>query len=936
MAVAFRDRAGLADRHREREVLDALLAAVRAGQSRSLVIRGEGGVGKTALLDYVARQASGCQVLRAAGVESEMELPFAGLHQLCAPALDRLDRLPGPQRDALAVAFGIVAGDPPNRFLVGLAVLSLLSEVARARPWVCLIDDTQWLDQVSAQTLAFVARRLLAESVGLVFAVREPSEGPDLGGLPDLRLDGLDRANARLLLDSSIKGPLDERLRDRIVEETRGNPLALLELPHGLTPAELAGGFGLPYAGPLVGRIEESFLRRLGQLPPESQLLMLLAAAEPVGDIALIWRAARQLGLGPDAIAPAEATGLVGLNGALRFRHPLVRSAAYRMADAEARRAAHRALADATDPMVDPDRRAWHLAHASLGFDEEVARELVRSADRAQGRGGISAAAAFLARATHLTPDPADRGERALAAAQAKFEAAATDAVEELLGVAEAGPLDGLQQARVARLRAQIVFARRRGNDAAPLLLDAARRLDALDAGLARETYMDAFAAAMYAGRLSGEVGAREVAEAARAAPRGQQPPQPIELLVDGMAARYVDGDVAAVPILARALRALISEDGRQHDDLRWLWLTNPVAFEVWDDEAWDRLTARAVTVARGSGALAALRVALAYRAGVIVHMGDFAAGSALLEESDAISAAAGLEPVGKYVWQVLAAWGGDEGRTLQLVETDVKDAMLKGEGRLICMAGFVTALLYNGLGRYDAALAGARRACEHDDLGLFGWALAELVEAGVRSGDRKAAIEALSRLEQQTMAAGTDWGLGILARSRALLSDGRDAEGSYVEAIERLGRSRVTIHLARANLVYGEWLRRENRRQEARDHLRIAHERLHGMGAEAFAERARRELLATGETVRKRSAGTLDALTPQEHQVARLAADGHTNSEIGSQLFISPRTAEYHLHKVYTKLGVTSRRSLRAALADAPLTAGAASTAAADGPRRP
>lgn len=925
MTAAFTDRPALADRHRERKLLDSVLTAVRAGESRALVMRGEAGVGKTALLDYLADRASHCQILRVAGVQSEMELPFAGLHQLCAPALDRLDRLPAPQRDALAVAFGIVGGEPPDRFLVGLAVLSLLSEVARARPWLCLIDDAQWLDQVSAQTLAFVARRLLAESVALVFAVREPSDGPDLGGLPDLRLGGLDRADARLLLDSTITGPLDERIRDRIVEETRGNPLALLELPHGLTPAELAGGFGLPYAGPLVGRIEESFIRRLGQLPPDSQRLLLLAAAEPVGDGALIWRAADELGLGPDAIAPAEAAGLVGVNGALRFRHPLVRSAAYRIADPDARRAAHRALAEATDPTADPDRRAWHLAHASVGFDEEVARELVRSADRAQRRGGIAAAAAFLARATHLTPDPSRRGERAIAAAEAKFAAAATDAVEELLAVAEASPLDGLQRARVARLRAQVVFARRRGSDAAPLLLDAARRLEALDVRLARETYMDAFAAAMYAGRLGRDVGAREVAEAARAAPIGPEPPQAIDLLVDGMATRAIEGDVAAAPILARALRTLLDEDGRNDDDLRWLWLTNPVAFEVWDDEAWDRLTARAVTVARGSGALAALRVALAYRAGVIVHTGEFAAGEALLEESDAISAAAGLEPVGTYVREVLGAWRGDEATTLRLTGSDVQDATTTGEGRLICMAGFVEALLYNGLGRYESALAGARRACEHDDLGLFGWALAELVEAGARSGDREAAVEALARLERPALAAGTDWALGILARSRALLAEDGSAEAAYVEAIERLGRSRLTTHLARADLVYGEWLRREGRRQEARERLRSAWERFHGMGAAGFAERARRELLATGETVRKRSVDTRDSLTPQEFQVARLAADGHTNSEIGSQLFISPRTAEYHLHKVYAKLGVSSRRSLRAALADAPVTTGAA-----------
>ena len=925
MAQTFTDRVGLMDRDREREVLVSLLEAVEGGQSRTLVVRGEPGVGKTALLDYLARQGARCQTSRVAGVQAEMELPFAGLHQLCAPALDHLDRLPGPQRDALATAFGMSSGDPPNRFIVGLAVLSLLSDVARNRPWICLIDDAQWLDRVSVQTLGFVARRLLAESVALVFAIREPSEELDLDGLPELRLRGLSSDDARALLDSAIPGRLDPRVRDRIVTETHGNPLALLELPNGLTADELAGGFGLPYAGPLVGRIEESFVRRLKLLPPRSQRLLFLAAAEPVGDVALIWRAATRLDLGPEAIAPAEAAGLVEVGPAVRFRHPLVRSAAYRTAGPEDRRATHRALADATDPEIDPDRRAWHLAQATVGADEAVARELEQSADRAHRRGGVAAAAAFLARATVLTPDPAQRGRRALAAAKAKFEAAATDSADELLAIAEGSPLDGLQKGQLARLRAEIVFARRRGRDAVPLLLDAAHRLEGLDVGLARETYMDAFAAAMYAGRLSHAVGAREVAKAARSAPPGSQPPEPIDLLVAGMATYYIDGSVPAVPMLARALRAIIDGDGRTSEDLRWLWLTNPLAFEVWDDEVWDQLTARAVKVARNSGALAALRVALAYRAGVVVFEGDFATGSVLLDESDAISGSAGLAPVGKYARQVLAAWRGDAALLENLIETDVKEATANGEGRLIGMVGFTTALLYNGLGRYDAALAGARRACEHEDLGLICLTLPELVEASARSGAHEPAIEALGRLEDRTRAAGTDWALGILARSRALLSDGHSADRLYREAIERLGRSRVTVQLARAHLLYGEWLRRQNRRLEARDQLRIAFESFRGMGAAAFAGRAQRELLATGETVRKRSVDTRDALTTQEHQVARLAAEGHTNSEIGSQLFISARTAEYHLHKVYSKLGITSRRSLRRALESAPVMAGTA-----------
>jgi DNA-binding CsgD family transcriptional regulator/tetratricopeptide (TPR) repeat protein len=429
---------------------------------------------------------------------------------------------------------------------------------------------------------------------------------------------------------------------------------------------------------------------------------------------------------------------------------------------------------------------------------------------------------------------------------------------------------------------------------------------------LARETYLEAFAAAIYAGRLSLPATAQQISEAARAAPPGPGLPRPIDLLVDGLAARFIDGCDAGVPLLGRALRAIVSEPGRNETDLRWLWLTSPIAFEAWDDEAWDRLTARAVKVARDSGALAVLRVALAYRAGVHIHAGDFAAGATLLEEADAISVATGLTPVGKYAWQVLAAWRGDEARVLKLIETDLADATARGEGRVIAVIGFATAMLYNGLGRYPEALSGARQACEHEDLGLFGWSLAELVEAGARCGAHEVALDALRRLEAPTLAAGTDWGLGMLARSRALVSDGDSADALYREAIERLQRSRVVVHLARAHLVYGEWLRRENRRVDARAQLRIAWEKLSGMGAAAFAERARRELLATGETVRKRAAGAHEVLTAQETQIARLAVGGRTNSEIGSQLFISSRTVEYHLHKVFTKLGVGSRRELR------------------------
>jgi DNA-binding CsgD family transcriptional regulator len=919
----------LRGRHSECASLDRLLEDVRGGQSRVLVLRGDAGVGKTALLDYLAVSASGCRIARAAGVESEMELAFAGLHLLCAPMLPHLAQLPGPQRDALGTAFGLTAAAAADRFLVGLAVLSLLSRIAEERPLVCLVDDAQWLDRASAQVLAFVARRLLAEPMALVFAVRAPGEEVELGNLPVMVIGGLNAGDARALLESVVPGRLDERVRDRIVAETRGNPLALLELPLGLTAGELAGGFGLPGARPLASVIEQSFLRRVQSLPLETQRFLLAAAAEPVGDVPLLWRAAERLGIRDGAAAPAEAAGLIELGVRVRFRHPLVRSATYRAATSSQRQEIHRALAQVTDPQTDPDRRAWHRAQAAVGPDETVAGELERSADRAEGRGGIAAAAAFLERASELTPDPARRTARALAAAEAKFEAGAPDAAYELLAAAAIGPLDELQRARMARLRAQIVFARSRGTDAPPLLLDAAKRLEALDVGLARETYLEALGATIFVGRLGAQGGVR-AAEAARAAPPGPEPPRATDLLLDGVATRFADGYRAGVEPLRRALLSFREQAGDSTDGImRWLWTACPVAPEpmapdLWDDEAWHELATLAVRLAREAGALATLPIALSYRAAVHVHAGEFDAASALIQEADAITEATGNAPL-RYTSLALAAWRGQEGPALRLIEASVKEATVRGEGRAIGLAGYATAVVYNGLGRYEAALAAARQACDHDDLGFYGWSLVELVEAGVRSGAHDVAARALRQLEERTRAAGTDWALGTLARSSALLKDGQAADALYREALERLERCRIVVHLARAHLVYGEWLRRENRRMDAREHLRTAYEMLSRIGAEAFAERARGELLATGETVRKRTVEIPDVLTAQEALVARLAAQGRTNPEIGIQLFISPRTAEYHLRKVFTKLGISSRRSLRDALRDSPQPASSA-----------
>ena len=902
----------LRGRTNECGTLDRLLKNVRAGQSEVLVVRGEAGVGKSALLEYVVQSASGCRVAQAAGIEYEMELAYAGLHQLCAPMLDLRERLPVPQRDALETAFGLSAKPPPDRFVVGLAVLGLLSEVAEEQPLVCVVDDAQWLDHASALTIAFVARRLLAESVGLVFAVRQPSELRQLDGLPELLLGGLRESDARALLDSVWPGRLDEQVRDRVIAESRGNPLALLELPRGLAPADLAGGFELPDVTPLANHIEHSFLRQFESLPEETRRLLLTAAAEPVGDVVLLWRAATRLGLGAAAGVPAQTAGLIDLGARVRFRHPLVRSTVYQAAPVLDRQEVHRALAEATDAEADPDRRAWHRARAASGLDEAVADELDRSAGRARARGGIAAAAAFLERAAELTPDPARRGERVLAAAQAKLESGAPEAAQELLAAAKRFPLEELQHAQLARLHAEIVFALRRGNDAPPLLLDAARRLEPVDSGLARETYLEALGAAIFAGRLNDRVGPREAAAAARGARLGRHPPGPTDLLLDGLATRFTEGYVAAVSPLWRALDAFEQEaSGDEDDTRRWFWLPWLIAGDLWDDETWHELATRAVRLCRESGALNALPLALAYRATVHLHAGEFAAASALTQEADAITLATGNAPV-KYAELLLAAWRGmDESEVQGYFNWGLESVTARGEGRGIGGWNYVTALLYNGLGRYDAALERAQRACEYEDLGIFGFALVELVEAGARSGAHDEAGAALQQLEERTSASGTHWALGVQAWSRALLSDGQAAEPLYREAIERLERTRIAVHLARAHLVYGEWLRRENRRTDARQHLRSAHEMFNRFGAETFAERARRELVATGESARRRTAETRDTLTPQEAQIALLAREGLSNPEIGAQLFISPRTVQYHLRKVFQKLGISSRNQL-------------------------
>ncbi|MFC6158209.1 helix-turn-helix transcriptional regulator [Kribbella jiaozuonensis] len=890
----------LTGRDAERDALDQLVAAVCSGESRALVLSGEAGVGKTALMDHLAAQAHRGQVVRVSGVQSEMELAFAALHQVCAPALGLLDRVPAPQAEALRTVFGISAGPPPDMFLIGLGVLSLLAEAAVDQPLLCLVDDQQWLDRCSAQILSFVARRLGAESLGLVFATREV--GPILQGLPEYQIGGLRDADARSLLDAVLTVPIDAQVRNQLVAEAHGNPLALLELPRGLTPAQLAGGFGLPGAS----GIEESFVQRVTAMPAETRRLLLLAAAEPSGDDALVRRAAVRLGIDPQAAAPATDAGLAEFANRIRFRHPLVRSAAYCSASAAEQREVHQALAAETDAEADPDRRAWHRAQGAAGPDEEIAEELERSAGRAQARSGFAATAAFLQRSAALTIDPVKRAGRALAAAQAELQTGAFDSAAELLAMAEGEQLSELQRARADLVHAQLAFLTNRGNDAPQLMLKAARRLEKVDVVLARTTYLDALSAAIFAGHLAtpdGDVLA--VAQEAAAAPQPAVT-RSVDLLLEGSALYYRDGYAASAPTLHKAL-AGFGPGLSVEEELQLLWMAATTALRLWDADRWAELSRRHVQLVRQTGVLSDVALALTSLAYVSVFAGDLEAAASLTDEAEAANEVTGgkLAPYGRLA---LAAFRGDRSETLALAEATKRDGSRRGEGIGVAFADWASAVLANGLGRYQDALDAAQRSAEDRSIILVH---SELVEAAVRTGAIDTAHRAAQTLQEMATATGTDWALGVSARCRAMVTAGETAEGLYREAITHLEKTALKVELARAQLLYGEWLRRERRRTDAREYLRTAHSGFEAMGLAGFADRARRELQAAGGTARKRVVPTRTELTAQEAQIARMARDGLSNPEIATRLFISARTVQYHLRKVFSKLEIASRSQL-------------------------
>ncbi|NVN49295.1 AAA family ATPase [Mycobacterium sp. DL] len=906
--------ADLLGRRAERDAIGRLLAEAPAGRSGVVVVRGEAGIGKSALLQHARDTAAslGIRVGSSVGVESETQFAFAGLHQLCAPLLDRTETLPDPQRAALSVALGRQGGAPPDRFLVGLAVLNLLAEKG---PLLLLVDDAQWLDQASAQVLAFVARRVVAERLVLMFAVRDPCEtgGNPLVGLPEVQLAGLGEADARALLTTAVRAPLDRGVRDRIVAEARGNPLALLELPSSV---QSAGGFELPDVMSVPRRVEDNFQRRSASLPAETQQLMLVAASEPTGDVALLWRAAKHLGISPEAAVPAETAGLLEIDTRVRFRHPLVRSAVYRAATSPEHRRAHHALAAATDPQADPDRRAWHRAQSVLGTDEEVAAELERSADRALARGGFAAAAAFLRHATDLTPDPAHRARRALDAANAKHCAGAPDAALELLESVDAAQLDALQRARLELLRAQITFHLTQGSEVPGMLLRAAQMLAPLDPSLARETYLQAFDAATFTGSPGIDPGLPEIAEAVMAAPAPLGAPGPADLLLGGLVGVHTHGFEAGAPVLRQALEAFREhvfpvETARAGDAGNWLWLATRTAIGLFEDELVIVLADRYVRLAREAGALATLPAALVVSACARVYTGELALAAELADEAAALSHASGAMPT-SIAHTYVGAWRGVDVEATDRDDPGDVEATERTRGIEATVSMCAMAVLHNGRGNYPAAQKAASQACDTDEPSIRWQALHELVEAAARAGDPESASRAMEELSMRAQVSGTEWALGVAARSRALVCNGSDAEERYREAIERLGNCRMGAFLARTHLVFGEWLRREGRRSEAREQLRTAHAFLSEMGAEPFAARAARELRATGEHPRKRTAQPTDGLTAQELTIARLVATGATSREVGAQLFLSPRTIEAHLRNIFRKLGITSRRQLK------------------------
>jgi len=904
----------LLGRHVECRRIDQLLAEAKAGRSGTLVVRGAAGIGKTALLESVHATAeeSGFRVETATGFEAETHFAYAGLHQICTPLLDHMPALPEPQQRALGVALGLDAGSAPNKFLVSLAALGLFSEAADRSGLLCLVDDAQWLDSASMDALAFVARRIEAERLAMVFGVRDGEmRSTVLAGLPELRLNGLSDSDARLLLDAVVSAPIDHDVRERIIAEAHGNPLALVELPFDNPRTRLASGLSQPDLPDVSSRVQTEYRDRADGLPEESRLLLLLAAADPTGDPLLLRRAVDHSGIRPESAAPAESAGLIEIGTRVRFRHPLARSAIYRGADPADRRRAHAALAAVTDPTSDPDRRAWHDAQATAGADERVAGELERSATRARARGGYAAAGSFLLRSMQLTPEPATRARRALDAAHATHEAGDSETALELLATTDAGPIDAFHRARSALLRARISFQLTRHPQVPEMLLRAAGDMAPFDPDLAHETHLHALDAALVIGGPT----AHRVAAAALEDPSLEHARRPLDRLLFALSATMIRGFDEGVPQLRDALESMAGGDPSNPQLPRGypssLWLAARSAVGILNDDLAFRLAEAHVRSARASGALVGLADALNFHANILALGGELTRAGELARTSIAITESAGWVPM-RHAATIVSAWRGDAATVSRLRELTLQDPGNPPEGAEVALAAYATAVVSNARGDYESAKQAAEIVCACVALSLSSVGQAEMIEASVRAGDARSAARALEELSRRARACETPWALGLEARSRALTISDATAEPYYRAAVEHLEASRLTGEAARAHLVFGEWLRREGRRQEARGELQVAHDLLSRIGADAFAARAAKELVATGEHPRRRTKQAADELTPQELQVARHVATGATSREVGAHLFLSPRTIEAHLRSIYRKLGITSRRDLR------------------------
>jgi DNA-binding CsgD family transcriptional regulator/predicted negative regulator of RcsB-dependent stress response len=900
----------------ERAALAKLVAQARDGHGAALVICGDAGMGKTALLDDLVASSGDVRVIRLRGAESELELPFGSLQQLCAPLHQFMERLPAPQHNALQVALGVRVGEAPDALLLGLSLLTLLGEAAGDRTTVCIVDDAQWVDSASLHMLTICARRIVVDPLVMVFATRDLATVRQLAGLPELPLRGLSATDSRALLAATLPGRVDEQVLRTILAEAGGNPLALLEIPKALSPHELAGGYGIAHATLPANAIERSFLRQIREIPAATRTLLLVAACEPTGSPDWLWAAADRLGVQPDAMIPAEAAGLVDIFSGIRFRHPLIRAEIYRNARAVERRQAHGALAEVITDESSADHRAWHQAHAAAGPDENVASALELASERARARGGIAASAAFIEHAVNLSIDVGLRARRALSAAQAKIDAGSMESAEHLLSVASDSSDDELVRATAESLRARLAFASNRGNDAPALLLAAAKRLTDTDARRSRETYLEALMAAALVGRFSSgpqNTASQIAAVVRRHAPSAPQPGRATDDLLDGLITRFREGHGAAAPQLQSGVAKFLAEDAAGLAEPRWHEITYMVCLDLFDQDSYNHLVDRQLRALRATGALSVMPPALVTAAGLSVTGGNFSRADLLLDEAATIVSATTGNPLPDTpIHCYLAAYRGQEDRCREHVEHKLRIGQQVGHGFESATALYAFAILHIGQGQFTQALDAASRGVAYDDLGINGYLLVEQIEAAVRCGNSAAAADALELLTARTEVCPTETAAGIAARSAALVCADDSADALYRQALAHLQRSPALVYLARTHLVYGEWLRRIKRRAEAREQLRTAHEMFTQMGADGFARRARRELTATGEKVISRQPRVAGALTTQETQIAVLVRDGYTNNEIAGQLFLSPRTVEWHLGHVFTKLGISSRRSLR------------------------